>query len=85
MLRQYFRFKNVLSLEEVRDGQGMLVFWCNHGKHRSVAVAELMARLFDWWGIEVTIAHLESRCHCGCPKCKQLLEILKFIISTCKF
>ncbi len=54
--------------DEVRIG-----FVCNHGKHRSVAMAELAAYCFHVGGWETEVVHcseacLQSNCSCHVPE-----------------
>lgn len=44
-----------------------VVAWCNHGKHRSVAVAELLSTLFETRGVH-HLNRRQWRCH-GCDMC----------------
>ena len=53
-----------------------VAFWCNHGKHRSVAAAELMAGVFTLTFAKVTIEHISLDYYdnkCKCNECTRLL------------
>ena len=53
-----------------------LAFWCNHGKHRSVATAELMAAVFATKFHNVVIEHVALdywRNRCRCQACSRKL------------
>jgi hypothetical protein len=80
------RYKFMLLVRAVvRDVQAAIrarkrgvavAFWCNHGKHRSVAAAELMAGVMTSKFVNVTIEHVSldyygSRCKCN--ECSRLL------------
>ena len=53
----------------------MLRMKCRSGKHRSVGVAELLARAFDQAGFTVYVLHQSlqdhwQRAHNGCQQCE---------------
>ena len=53
-----------------------VAFWCNHGKHRSVACAEVMAGCVLNKFVNVTIEHISCAfydMHCRCPECSRIL------------
>ena len=47
-----------------------LNLWCNHGKHRSVASAELFATVFQAMGKTVELDHKSLRVHRRCCLCR---------------
>ena len=53
-------------------GAFTVAFWCNRGKHRSVASAELFAQIFLAMGLDVSVRHVSIVNHghgCRCIEC----------------
>ena len=63
--------------EGSRSAEPQLSLVCRHGKHRSVAVAELFGTIFRSMGIDVCIRHKSLKFHkhfCRCSECNSLDE-----------
>ena len=59
---------------------------CPHGRHRSVACAELLGRAISssYQGVEVTVCHLSLKRPCGCNACNMPVDtpVLGVLWST---
>ncbi len=47
-----------LTIDQINNGDRVLGFYCDHGKHRSVALAEILGEYLRCNGYEVDIYHL---------------------------
>ena len=72
------------------SGAFTVAFWCNRGKHRSVACAELFGQIFLQMGLDVTVRHISMvrhghgcRCgECGKPCCFGGAELLDIFLGA---
>jgi hypothetical protein len=59
-------------LRRHRRGAATICFYCNRGKHRSVACACLFAQIFSMLDVPCTVEHRSLEHHeqaCNCPTC----------------
>ena len=68
--------KDIRAAILVRRRGIAVALWCNHGKHRSVAAAELMAGVITLKFANVTVEHISLDYYnrrCRCRECERLL------------